>query len=116
MKPEIGSPQQVDEETRIVAFDCSRLGRLYQVEVKCGPVEWQDHGGPHSDFTAALEQAIRVSRRERSERPDYAVHAEPDFQPDSHAHREARLPAVDSLGPDLTLGSRVRRARARVGL
>ena len=114
--PNPGAPQQVDEETRIVAFTCSRLGRLYQVEVRLGPVNWQPHGSPCEDYGLALAQGHRVARRGRSERPDYAVHAEPDFQPDSHAYREARYPAVDSLGPDLTLGSRVRRARRRVGL
>ncbi len=101
----------------MIAYDCDRLGRLYQVQWRYGPVEWQDHGGPHSDFTAALEQAIRVSRRARSERPDLYVHAEPDFQPDSYAYREARLPEVDYYGPSdmRMLSARIRRGRRRVG-
>ena len=114
--PNPGSPRRLDDETRIAAYDCDRLGRQYQVEVRHGPVEFQPHGSPCEDYARALEQANRVMRRVKSERPDLYVAAEPDFQPDSNIYREARLPAVDYFGPDLTLGSRVRRARNRIGL
>ena len=86
-----GSPVRVDEDTRIAAFDCDRLGRMYQVEVRFGPVEFQAHGGPHHDYADALAQAHRVARRERDTREDRYVAAEPDHQPDSYAFREARL-------------------------
>ncbi len=112
-----GSPVRVDEDTRIAAFDCDRLGRMYQVEVRFGPVEFQAHGGPHHDYADALAQAHRVQRRDRAERPDMYVSAEPDGQPDSFAFREARLPEVDYCGPgDMRLLSdRIRRGRNRVG-
>ena len=114
MRPNPGSPQRVDDETRIAATDCDRLGRLYQVEVRHGPVNWQFHGSPCEDYARALEQANRVQRRPRSERPDMYIHAEPDFQPDSHAYREARLPVVDYCGDALV--GRIKRARSRIGL
>ncbi len=112
-----GSPVRVDEDTRIAAFDCDRLGRMYQVEVRFSPAEFQAHGGPHHDYADALAQAHRVQRRDRAERPDMYVSAEPDHQPDSYAFREARLPEVDYCGPgDMRLLSdRIRRGRNRVG-
>ena len=115
--PDPGAPLQVGDETRIVAFICDRLGKLYEVQVRQGPVEWQSHGSVHESYPAALEQAQRVSRRPLPpERPDLYIHAEPDFQPDSHANREARRPAVDYCGDMPTLGGRIRRARGRAGL
>ena len=68
MKPEPGAPHELDGETRIVAVDCDRLGRQFVVQNRFGPVNWQDHGEPHHDYTAALEQAQRVMRRERISR------------------------------------------------
>ena len=115
--PEPGAPQLLDSDTRIAAFDCDRLGRMYQVEVRFSPVEFQAHGGPHHDYADALAQAHRVQRRDRAERPNMYVSAEPDGQPDSFAFREARLPEVDYNGPgDMRLLSdRIRRGRNRVG-
>ncbi len=117
MKPEIGAPHEIDGDTRIAAFDCARLGRLYQVEVRHGHFDWQVHGGPHEDFADALAQAHRVQRRDRAERPNMYVSAEPDGQPDSFAFREARLPEVDCNGPGemRMLSARIRRGRRRVG-
>ena len=116
MKPEIGSPQQVDEETRIIAFDCDRLGRLYQVQTRFGPVEFQDHGGPHEDYGLALEQAQRVARRERSEQPDRYVESDVDDRPDSHAMRIPMYPEASKAIPDPPyLSDRIRRGRRRVG-
>ncbi len=115
--PNPGAPHELDSDTRIVAFDCERLGRMYQVEVRFGPVEFQAHGGPHHDYAEALAQAHRVARREQDTREDTYVAAEPDHQPDSYAFREARLLEVDYCGPgDMRLLSdRIKRGRRRVG-
>ncbi len=119
MKPEPGSPHQLDADTRIVAFDCDRLGRLYEVQVRRGPVEWQSHGSVHEDYGAALEQASRVSRRERgerSERPDRYVESDVDDQPDSHAMRIPMYPEASKAIPNPPyLSERIRRGRRRVG-
>ena len=115
--PEPGAPRLLDSDTRIAAFDCDRLGRMYQVEVRFSPVEFQAHGGPHHDYADALAQAHRVQRRDRAERPNMYVSAEPDGQPDSFTFREARSPDVDYNGPgDMRmLSARIRRGRRRVG-
>ncbi len=114
--PEIGAPHEVDGNTRIVAFDCDRLGRMFQVECRFGPVEWQPHGGPQEDYADALAQAQRVARRERSERPDRYVESDVDDRPDSHAIRIPMFPEASKAIPNPPyLSDRIRRGRRRVG-
>ncbi len=116
MKPEPHAPQRIDEDTCIAAFDCDRLGRMYQVEVRFSPVEWQAHGSPHESYADALAQGRRVARRERSERLDRFAESDVDDRPDSHAMRIPMYPEASKAIPNPPyLSDRIRRGRRRVG-
>ena len=54
MRPDPGSPQQLDPDTRIIATDDDRCGQLYTVQCKFGWDAWQDHGSPHESYADAL--------------------------------------------------------------
>ncbi len=119
MKPLPGAPHELDSNTRIAAYDCDRLGRMFQVECRFGPVEWQPHGGPHESYADALAQGQRVARRERSERPDRYIESDVDDQPESQTwHPVDQRDAVYFGGGRLGIGelsARIRRGRKRVG-
>ncbi len=116
MRPDPGSPQQLDPDTRIIATDDDRCGQLYTVQCKFGWDAWQDHGSPHESYADALAQGHRVARRERSERPDRYVESDVDDQPDSHAIRIPMFPeAADAIPDPPHLSDRIRRGRRRVG-
>ncbi len=116
MKPEPGAPREMDGDTRIAAYDCDRLGRMYVVQCKFGWDTWQDHGSPHESYADALAQGQRVARRERSERPDRYIESDVDDRPDSHAMRIPMYPEAAVASPDPPhLSDRIRRGRRRVG-
>ncbi len=119
MRPEPSSHQQLDSDTRIVATDDDRMGRMYTVQCKFGWDTWQDHGSPHESYADALAQGQRVARRERSERPDRYVEGDVDDRPESQTWQPVdQREAVYFGGDRLEIGelsARIRRGRKRVG-
>ena len=113
-KPKLGAPCVIDSETRLVLVGEGDR-ELFQIEVLLGET-WHPHSAPSESHLTAVEVARRVAHRPRSERPETSMPV-PHFDwPGPEPWTEARR--VDHYGQyDMaTLGGRIRRARARVGL
>ena len=115
-KPKLGAPCFIDRETRL-SLVVDRDRELFQVEVQTGGT-WHLHSAPSESFLTAIEVARRVAHRARSERPELPMQARDFDWPGPEPWAEARYPTVDHYGQYnmATLGGRIRRARARVGM